>query len=130
MTASLYNILSLTAFCALCEVQLNMVSSVSKATAWIQRVVLTVRKTAAKQAKLALRGGKAVGFLGFATSQMMMSPSAPPEASKLGLSWLNARPLTCNTIVIHQQLTCPCELHCTDNVGLMKIRHCCPDWCR
>ena len=35
---------------------------------------------------LTFSGGNAVGFLGLATSQMMMSPSAPPEASRLGLS--------------------------------------------
>lgn len=46
--------------------------------------------------RLTFKAGKAVGFLGFATSQMTRSPSAPPDASKFGLSWLKARPLTCS----------------------------------
>lgn len=35
------------------------------------------------------------GAAGLATSQMHRSPSAAPEASRLGLKVLNSRPLTC-----------------------------------
>lgn len=42
-----------------------------------------------------LRAGYSEGCAGLATSQMHSSPSAAPEASRLGLKGLNSRPFTC-----------------------------------
>lgn len=53
-----------------------------------------------------LRAGYNEGWAGFATSQMHSSPSAAPDASKLGLKLLNSRPFTCKH---RTQLSC-CRL--------------------
>lgn len=47
------------------------------------------------RARLTFSAGYSVGAVGFARSQMQSSPSAAPEASRLGLNVLNSRPLTC-----------------------------------
>lgn len=49
-----------------------------------------------------LRAGYREGCAGFATSQMHSSPSAAPEASRLGLKLLNSRPLTCKETGVTQ----------------------------
>lgn len=41
-----------------------------------------------------LRGGKWEGSAGFAKSQMQISPSSAPDASKFGAIELNSRPRT------------------------------------
>lgn len=43
-----------------------------------------------------LREGYSEGCAGDATSQMHSSPSAAPDASRLGLKLLNSKPLTCD----------------------------------
>ena len=44
--------------------------------------------------RLTLRGGYIEGAAGLARSQMQRSPSAAPDANRLGLKLLNSRPLT------------------------------------
>jgi hypothetical protein len=48
-----------------------------------------------------LRAGYSEGCAGAATSQMHSSPSAPPEAMRLGLKLLNSSPCTCARV--HRQ---------------------------
>lgn len=54
-----------------------------------------------------LRAGYSEGCAGDATSQMHSSPSAAPDASRLGLKLLNSRPFTC-TDVRCQSISCCC----------------------
>ena len=61
-----------------------------------------------------LRGGKCEGCVGAAKSQMQISPSSAPDASKFGAMALNSRPRTWN-VGKGTEVNIPCNLQMLDN---------------
>lgn len=74
-----------------------------------------------------LRAGYREGCAGLATSQMQSSPSAAPDASRLGLKLLNSKPLTCETETWNEPSLCAvglqepaCNTNCLQLLGFCR----------